>query len=342
VGRGARPWWLALAVSLLLHGSLVGGLAWRLPQWETPAEPATLNVELVSAPAPVPAVAPPARPMSPPAKPAVHRPPARQAVPQPELSTEPTAEAAAPAAPADDVQAAAVTASPEPATDVAPVAAAPEPAAPSLNALPPRLDLRFEVRYGLASGEQTLVWVNEGGRYTLTSVAAATGLTGVFYRGRFVQTSRGRITPRGLQPEEFWDQRGLRHSSARFDPAQGQITLMPAKGALRHFAYQGDVQDALSLFFQLALTAPPPEGQLTYRVFNGKKLRDYIYEVRGEETLETALGALRTLHLVRVANRDDGRFEAWLAIDRDYLPVRVLRSDEAGSEMELRVQSIAP
>lgn len=224
--------------------------------------------------------------------------------------------------------------------DVEPVLVA-EPPVP-LNALPPRIDLRFEVRYGPASGEQTLVWVNDGEHYTLTSVVGATGLTGLFYRGRFVQTSRGRITPHGLQPEEFWDQRGDKRSSARFDAAQGQITLLPERGTPRHFAYRGAVQDALSLFFQFALTAPPPEGQqLSYQVFNGKKLRDYLYEVRGEAMLDTALGALRTLHIARVAG-DDGRFEAWLAIDRHYLPVRMLRSDDDGREMELRVQSIAP
>ena len=342
MGRRARPWWLALAGSLLLHVSLLGGLTWQLPQWETPAEPAPLEVQLVSAPQPVPVVAPsPPRPPHPSPKPAAPRPPARLKTPEPRPPVEAPVEAAAPAAPVDASQAAAATASVAP----APAAVAPEPAEappPPLNPLPQRLDLHYRLRYGLASGEQTLLWVREGERYTLTSVAAATGLTSVFYRGRFVQTSRGRITPRGLQPEEFWDQRGDKHSSARFDPVQGLVTLLPEKGEPRHFAYSGEVQDALSLFFQLALTAPPPDGRLTYSVFNGKKLRDYAYEVRGEEVLDTALGPLRTLHLARVADSDDGRFEAWLAIDRYYLPVRVLRVDDSGSEMELVVQSIEP
>jgi hypothetical protein len=212
---------------------------------------------------------------------------------------------------------------------------------PALNVLPQRLDLNFQVRYGLARGEQTLVWINEGDRYTVTSVAAATGLAGVFYSGRFVQTSRGRITPHGLQPEEFWDQRGDKRSSARFDSANGMLTYTPARGAPRHFAYQGEVQDALSLFFQLALTAPPPDERLTHTVFNGKKLRDYAYVVRGETVLETPLGALRTLHLARAAD-GDGRFEIWLAIDRHYLPVRVLKRDDKGREMELVLLSILP
>ena len=340
MGRSVRPWWLALGVSLLLHGALVGGLAWRLPQWEAPAEPATLDVQLLQAPAPVPVMsAAPPRPQPPLPKPRAPRPTARPQRSPPEWPAEPVAEAAAPAAPADARPAVAVVVPVEPVPAIAPTEAAP---APALNALPPRLDLRFQVRYGLASGEQTLVWANEGEHYTLTSVVAATGLTGVFYRGRFVQTSRGRITPQGLQPEEFWDQRGDKRSNARFDSAQGQITLMPEKGAPRQFAYQGEVQDALSLFFQLALTAPPPDGRLSYRVFNGKKLRDYTYEVRGEETLDTALGPLRTLHLARVADDGDGSFEAWLAIDRHYLPVRVLRSDDKGGTMALLVQSITP
>lgn len=345
MGRRLRPWWLALGVSLLLHGSLLGGLAWRLPQWAPPpAEPEAIDVQLASAPAaPAVAVSPPPRtPRS--HKPAAqrsaaHRPLSHPVASPPEPRVEPAAEAATLEAPADSAVAD-TAATGQTGPDAAP--AKPESAAAPvhLNDLPARLDLRFQVRYGLASGEQTLVWVNEGGHYTLTSVVGATGLTGLFYRGRFVQTSRGRITPRGLQPETFWDQRGDKRSSARFDVAQGQLTLMSEQGAPRHFTYQGEVQDALSLFFQLALTAPP-NGQQTYTVFNGKKLRNYTYEVRGEETLETVLGALRTLHVARVAD-NDGRFEAWLAIDRHYLPVRVVRSDDKGNEMELRLQSIAP
>jgi hypothetical protein len=343
VGRSVRPLWLALAVSLLLHGSLLGGLAWQFPHEDTPPEPPAIDVQFVSVPPPaaVVAVSPAPRPASAhkpaPPRPVLPSPP--PAPPRPEPSTEVTAPETLADPVITDTAALPIVQPP----DAVPAESAPAAVPPvPLNALPPRLDLRFEVHYGLASGEQTLVWVNEGEHYTLTSVAGATGLAGLFYRGRFVQTSRGRITPQGLQPEEFWDQRGNKHSNARFDIRQREITLMPEKGVPRHFTYQGEVQDALSLFFQFALTAPPPDGQrLTYRVFNGKKLRDYTYEVRGEETLDTALGALRTLHLARVAD-DDGHFEAWLAIDRHYLPVRVLRSDEAGREMELRVQSIAP
>jgi len=344
MGRSVRPWWLALGGSLLLHLGLLGGLGWQLPQVQALLEPPPIEARLLPPP-PKPAPVPPV---------AVAKPKLAPPLPRPAPPEPPADMAMADVADVADVAEVAEVVTDAVAPEVAPQTesrqaetepAAAEPVAevvwPPLNPLPPRLDLRFQVRYGLARGEQTLVWVNESERYTLISVAGATGLAGVFYRGRFVQTSRGRITPRGLVPEEFWDQRGDKRSSARFDAANGTLTLNPAKGAPRHFAYQGDVQDVLSLFFQFALTAPPPAGPLSYTVFNGKKLRDYRYEVRGEETLETELGALRTLHLARTAD-GDGQFEVWLAIDRHYLPVRVLRSDDKGNEMELALLSISP
>jgi len=344
MARSLRPWWLALAVSLLLHGVLIGGVRWTLPL-ETPLpEPIPFEARLVSAA--VPDVTPPPVARAPAPKPAVHPPQASMAhspappIPPAAVPSEPLVETAL-IEPAAIVEAVPVAQhEPMPVELAVPTPITPAP--PPLNPLPPRIDLRFEVSYGMASGKQTMVWVNEGRqRYTLISVAEATGLAGIFYHGKFVQTSRGRITSRGLQPEEFWDQRGDKRSTAQFDASQGHLTLNPAKGAPRHFEYQGDVQDVLSLFFQLALTAPPPAGTLTYSVFNGKKLRDYSYAVQGEVLLETTVGPQRTLHLARVAD-SDGRFEVWLAIDRHYLPVRVLRSDDKGNEVEMRVQSIAP
>jgi hypothetical protein len=336
VKRSLRLWWLALGVSLLLHLALLGGPGWLMPQWESPPEPPPIEARLLSQPEPF--VPPPPRPAPPVAKklPAPRLPPT-EARPAPEPMVEPVADRDVPEAPAvaerTDPVAMTAEAAPEPAP------AAVEASTPPLNPLPNRLELRYKVHYGIAGGEQVLLWVNEGERYTLTSVAEATGLAGAFYRGKLVQISRGRITPHGLQPEEFWDQRGDKRSSGRFDAATRILTLEPQVGPPRHFSYTGEVQDVLSLFFQFALTAPPPDRRQTYTVFNGKKLRDYTYEIRGEETLETALGAVNTLHLARLAD-GDGRFEIWLAIDRHYLPVRILRSEKSKADVELVIRSI--
>lgn len=339
MGRRARAGWLALAASVLLHAALLGGLAGRLPAWDAPAEAPPIEARLVERAQAVAPVAP-------------ERPPRKR--PRPAPPPVPTAPPPVPTAPPSVPTPAAAPASddPEPDAVAAATAVAEAPAAPAgasatpgeaplpLNRLPPRIDMRFSVHYGFARGEQTLVWVSDGARYTLTSVASATGFAGIFYRGRLVQTSHGRITPRGLQPEEFWDQRGDRRTSARFDHAAGRLTLTPARGVPRHVDGAGDAQDLLSVIFQLALTAPL-DGPVRHAVFNGKRLRTYAFESRGESELDTAFGPLRTLHLARV-EEPDGRFEVWLAIDRHFLPVRVLRGDEDGNVAELRVLAIAP
>jgi hypothetical protein len=342
--RRIRPWGLALVGSLLLHAVLFGGLRWELPQWDEPPAAPPLDVRLSAAPkaALQPLEPPPAR--KPASKPPRERPPAQAPLQQPVrvVAPEPAPEAESISLPDAGLLPPTVA---EPGVSMpdsaAPVEPSAEPELPPLNPLPPRLDLRYRLSYGIASGQQTLVWINEGERYTLTSVAAATGIAGVFYRGLFAQTSRGRITPQGLQPEEFWDQRGNKHSRASFDAGQGQIVLVPDQGAPRQFSFEGEVQDALSLFFQFALTAPPSGEQLAYTVFNGKQLRTYRYDVLGEAQLDTRLGALRTLHLKR-ADTEDGRFDIWLAIDRYYLPVRMQRSDEGDSVMQLDIESITP
>lgn len=328
--RSAWALWVGLAVSLLLHAFVLGGRGWRLPQLQVAPESSVVEARLMQAPVAPPPQAKPPTPRSRPQPVRLPKPRAEPATPEAVAATPPAPEPSPLAAQPED---------PSPPPEAAnPSVADTEPPLPPLNPLPRRIDIEYRVSFGPASGRQNLVWIDEGERYTVTSVTAATGLTGLIYSGRFVQTSRGRITPRGLEPEEFWDQRGDKHSSARFD--QGELTLTPSRGSPRHFAYPDGVQDALSLLFQLALTAPLPEGPIAYTVFNGKKLREYVYEVRGEETLDTALGALRTLHLARRMD-SDGRFEVWLAIDRHYLPVRVLRVDDSGFEGELAISSIS-
>lgn len=326
-------------MSVLLHAGLLGSLKGDLPNWISPSEPEPFTAQL----RPV-VIAQPASPASP----DVSAVPRLKALPKMALPFfSPQALVAEPVAPVTDTPLASTdtrNASPDeppvpPLSETQSVPAAETVPAPYLNALPPHLELRYQVQYGLVSGAQTMVWTRTDDRYTVTSVAEASGLAGMFYRGQAVQTSSGRITASGLQPDVFWDQRGDKRSSARFDAGQRQITYVPAKGAPRHFSYQGEVQDVVSLFFQFALIAPPNEGELSLNLFNGKKLRHYTYGVRGEAVLNTALGEERTLHLVR-ENDQEGRFEIWLAIDRHYLPVRVLKRDENGNEVELRLVSM--
>lgn len=327
-----RVFWFGLAASVMLHAGLLSSGFIRLPTWADkddgpPPLEARLELPALAQPAVLPE--PPPQPARPPAPhPSVPAP-----TPTPSTVTESPVPTSTPLQPPPPSE----TSVPETPPVASPAAVPVEPVS-NLNKLPRRIDIEYRVSYGPASGKQTLLWVNEGERYTITSVVAASGLTSIFYSGRFVQTSRGRITAFGLQPEEFWDQRGEKRSQSRFDYDSGTILTETSKGP-RNYPMPETVQDVQSLLFQIALTAPPQhESQNT--VFNGKKVRTYRYRVMGEEIMETPLGELRTLHMVRVTGSDEGRFEIWLAVDRHYLPVRVLRTEESGVEGELMAVSI--
>lgn len=178
---------------------------------------------------------------------------------------------------------------------------------------------------GIRLGRTTHKWRIAKNQYLLTSTTEATGLISLFYSGRYIMTSKGELTAEGLQPVSFWIQRGQsndRTESAEFN--WEAKTLDYGKGAERHNAsINPGTQDQLSVFYQLALTAPHSSG-LRFALTTGRKLNQYTYQVAGEEILDTALGKLKTQRLSRVSTKVDSSesSDIWLALDYHYLPVR--------------------
>ena len=78
--------------------------------------------------------------------------------------------------------------------------------------------------------------------------------------------------------------------------------------------------------------------KLNYAVIIRGSIRDYRYERRGEEDLETPMGTLRVLRLERIRDNSDRETELWLAPEFNYQPV-LLRQKEDGSSYELTLQS---
>ena len=332
--RTRRIFWLGLIVSVLLHLGLLSR-DWVIPPvWEQAKETTPIEARLALPP-------PQIKPEAPPAKP--NPKPHTQVAPVTPTEDEAPFELPAPSPLLFNEFAELMSSSPPAtATETAPVATPepePKPAAlpPPLNRLPPRITLVYRARYGVASGKQTLLWVSDGDRYTITSVITASGFASLAFPGKLVQTSRGRITAQGLQPEEFWDQRGDKRRQSRFDYTANLIQSESHKG-VRTDPLPAGLQDVQSLLFQIALTAPPAVDSES-AVFTGKKVRNYRYRVIGEEVLDTPMGALRALRMVRIADEDAERFEIWLAVDRDYLPIK-LATEISGYDAELIVEKI--
>jgi hypothetical protein len=67
---------------------------------------------------------------------------------------------------------------------------------------------------------------------------------------------------------------------------------------------------------------------------NGRKIENYRYDLAGTETLDTPLGKLKTLHLVKHRDPGENATEVWLAADRNLFPVKLLIVENDGSKFE--------
>jgi hypothetical protein len=74
--------------------------------------------------------------------------------------------------------------------------------------------------------------------------------------------------------------------------------------------------------------------QFEFSMTNGRKLDHYLYTVQPGGDLETRLGPIATLHLVKQHRADESGAEIWLAPQYRFLPVRLLIQEEDGTRYE--------
>ncbi len=334
----------ALLLSLLLHVAL-----WfKLDQIVQPsAAPMTsIDAELMLPAKSLPLLKP--RPAA--SRKAVAKPePVASVAPQPvepsPVAESSQAEAAVPEAPAPPVDnAAAPSADTAVASAVAdePVAPVDEPS-PSL-VLPQHIEMLFDVSSGRDGGKVGVTQVSferyTDARYKIVSTTQPQGLVALFL-GNLVQRSEGIITAQGLQPVSFLYQFGdneKREQRASFDWQAGQVQMHSKQGDVTATLIAG-TQDMLSFMFQYMYV--PPLEQMQVAVANGKKLSVYQYRFDGEETLNTKMGDINSLHISKSRGDSEQKLELWLAPDYYYLPVKIRKTEKDGRVYEQIVTRIA-
>ncbi len=332
----ASALFVSLAVHLLMLAS--AGSWWTPPVGEVPF-PIEANLAMPEAKVAeaVPEAASAAGPKPKPARaaaPAVIVPPAPTETVAPGAPVEAPPPAAPPAPPAVIVPPTPVVETPPP---PAPEPVAAEPALPpTLRKLPEHLSLSYAVRAGEGGfnlGRAIYSWQLRDGRYSLVSVAQATGLASLFVSGKLAQTSEGSVTARGLRPEQYWLSRNERkQDTARFDWVHGRLVqgnngveLPPGS------------QDVLSFPFHLAMTVDESSREWSLWVANGRKLREYLFRNLGYERLTLGEREVATLHLQ--GGRDgEGTLDVWLAPSRYWLPLRIRTLDQKGKVLELSLE----
>ena len=190
--------------------------------------------------------------------------------------------------------------------------------------LPDNVKISYRMRSSLADGIATFSWKREGTRYKLESSIEANGVFSLV--GALRQSSRGDITPQGLQPAFFSIKRG--------DGVADTATISRDTNELKTFA-RGEnkmqplparLQDTLSFLFQLGYDLRAAKGSsdsISVVASNARKIYRHEFLQVGEETLQTQMGPVKTIHLKSDASDPEDVYEVWLAPEKFHLPVKV-------------------
>lgn len=175
--------------------------------------------------------------------------------------------------------------------------------------------------------------------YQIDSLMAPSGLASLFISD-LLQKSTGLLTDQGLRPNSFLYQYGNKADKtyqARFDWDNATLRMQTAKGE-KQAPLENGAQDLLSFMYQFMFI--PPLNDMQLYVTNGKKLSYYEYSFEGEANISSKMGDIKTIHIARSNADNDDKIELWLALDYQYVPVKIRKTEKNGKVYELLVTSL--
>lgn len=172
-----------------------------------------------------------------------------------------------------------------------------------------------------------LLWQHDGTNYQARLEISH------FLLGSRVQTSKGQLTARGLEPVRFGD-KVRSEVAAHFERSKNKISY---SANTPDEALQPGAQDQLSVFMQLAamLSAQPerftPGTSVAFQAVGPRSSEQWVFQIGSLEWLDLPAGKVQALKLTKdPVGEHDSRSELWLAPELGYLPVRIRLSQSNG------------
>src|SRR5690606_1808911 len=143
-----------------------------------------------------------------------------------------------------------------------------------------------------------------------------------------------------IQPILYsYERRGLgrnRDATLGFDLANNQV-LNNVENRPWKMAIPDDVLDKLNYQLQVRADLLGGESVLEYQIADGGRLKEYSFEVLGEEVIDTSAGRFNAVKVRRIREQDDDRSTTfWMATDWDYMIVRLQqKEDDSTYEIDL-------
>ncbi|WP_255872813.1 DUF3108 domain-containing protein [Microbulbifer elongatus] len=148
-----------------------------------------------------------------------------------------------------------------------------------------------------------------------------------------------------LTPQHYdYQKSGLgrdRHTALSFEDDGKRILNIYDKSRSIENA-PANTQDKISYQLQLAVDIANNKTPLKYQVADGKKIRDYEFEVAGEETISTPMGKVNTIKVQRVRDEDAARVtNIWFAPEWNYALVKLMQREENGKSYQITLTKLS-
>ena len=116
--------------------------------------------------------------------------------------------------------------------------------------------------------------------------------------------------------------------------------LLLTDGYLGPVSYQLQLRNDLktnmeSLDEKPVSNASPLKNSLSYKVMSRGRIKDYQFEILGEEVINTSLGEIPTLKVQRIRKDAKRQTIFWLAPAWNYLMVKISQQEKGGEHYEM-------
>ncbi len=212
--------------------------------------------------------------------------------------------------------------------------------APGTQLLRPYSAVYKTIAHGLELTLTRRLQESGDGKYTLTNDGRI--LVVGFHEVSVFRVEDGHVVPRTY----VYQGNGLinRRREVHFTPGSPTIRSL-YKGEWYDLPYSEGTLDRMSQMEQVRLELlrdAAAERDITVRVADGRKIKQYLLQYVGEETLETPMGPIQTVHFRREHEDPERKSDMWMAPSLDYLMVKTVHvEDGSPAEMILTSASFA-
>ncbi len=172
--------------------------------------------------------------------------------------------------------------------------------------------------------------------YRIVSETRAIGILALVQRRPGILSSWGSAQPGGLRPLIFDGMRAgkdTRPVHAEFNWNTRELKLTH-DGRHETLALPDGTQDRLSVMYQFLFWPPEKLKNLEFPMTNGRKVDHYRYAIGPDTAINTPLGLLAVVHLIKHRDPGDTATEIWLARNYRMMPVKMRIIEDDGKRYE--------